>query len=80
MGERYAAPWFIDTRALFYRKTIVKWPELILKPILKQDFVQALEKLKGLVVDGKEIARLYLVRRLVLYITMHLGWGAGGDL
>lgn len=82
--ERYAAPWFIDTRALFYRKDYCEMagvnPETDFETW--DTFVQALEKLKGLVVDGREIAPLMMPGKNDWNVIHNFApwiWGAGGD-
>lgn len=85
MGDgRYAAPWFIDTRALFYRKDYCEMagvnPETDFETW--DSFAAALEKLKGLVVDGKEIAPLMMPGKNdwnVIHNYAPWIWGAGGD-
>jgi multiple sugar transport system substrate-binding protein len=85
MGEeRYAAPWFIDTRALFYRKDYCELagvnPETDFDTW--ESFAQALGKLKGLVVDGKEIMPLIMPGKNDWNVIHNFApwiWGAGGD-
>lgn len=82
--ERYAAPWFIDTRALFYRKDYCEMagvnPETDFETW--DSLVKALEKLKGLVVDGREIAPLMMPGKNDWNVIHNFApwiWGAGGD-
>lgn len=85
MGEeRYAAPWFIDTRALFYRTDYCELagvnPETDFATW--ESFSQALAKLKGLVVEGKEIMPLVMPGKNdwnVIHNFAPWVWGAGGD-
>lgn len=83
-NERYAAPWFIDTRALFYRKDYCEMAGINPETDFAtwDSFVAALEKLKGLQVDGKEIAPLIMPGKNdwnVIHNYAPWIWGAGGD-
>ncbi|WP_033164982.1 sugar ABC transporter substrate-binding protein [Clostridium sp. KNHs205] len=82
--ERYAAPWFIDTRALFYRKDICEAagvnPETDFETWDK--FKAALEKMKGITVDGKEAAPLMMPGKNDWNVIHNFApwiWGAGGE-
>ena len=67
--ERYAAPWFIDTRALFYRKDICEAagvnPETDFETWDK--FKAALGKMKSVTVDGKEVYNMCTLKRDYYY-------------
>ncbi|WOO38323.1 sugar ABC transporter substrate-binding protein [Anaerocolumna sp. AGMB13020] len=82
--ERYAAPWFIDTRALFYRKDICEAagvnPETDFETWDK--FKAALEKMKGITVEGKEVAPLMMPGKNDWNVIHNFApwiWGAGGE-
>lgn len=82
--ERYAAPWFIDTRALFYRTDFCE--QVGVNPETDfatwDSFKVALGKLKGLVVDGKEITPLIMPGKNDWNVIHNFApwiWGAGGD-
>ena len=82
--ERYAAPWFIDTRALFYRKDICEKagvdPE---KDFATWDsFKAALAKMKDVEVEGKKVPPLGMPGKNdwnVIHNYAPWIWGAGGD-
>lgn len=81
---RYSLPWFIDTRALFYRKDYCEMagvnPETDFETW--DSLVEALKKLKGLKVDGKEIVPLMMPGKNDWNVVHNFApwiWGAGGD-
>ena len=82
--ERYAAPWFIDTRALFYRKDICEAagvnPETDFETW--ESFKAALAKMKDAEVDGKKVPALGMPGKNdwnVIHNYAPWIWGAGGD-
>ncbi len=82
--ERYGAPWFIDTRALFYRKDVCEAagvnPETDFATW--DSFKAALQKIKGTTIDGKEIIPLGMPGKNdwnVIHNFAPWVWGAGGD-
>lgn len=82
--ERYAVPWFIDTRALFYRKDYCELagvnPETDFATW--DSFKEALGKLKKVKVDGKEIIPLIMPGKNDWNVIHNFApwiWGAGGD-
>lgn len=82
--ERYAAPWFIDTRALFYRKDLCELAGV--NPETDFDtwdsFKAALQKFKGLEVDGVKISPLVMPGKNDWNVIHNFApwiWGAGGD-
>lgn len=82
--ERYAAPWFIDTRALFYRKDICEAagvnPETDFETW--ESFKGALAKLKDVEVEGKKVPALGMPGKNdwnVIHNYAPWIWGAGGD-
>lgn len=82
--ERYAAPWFIDTRALFYRKDICEAagvnPETDFETW--DSFKEALTKIKGTTVDGKEVTPLVMPGKNDWNVIHNFApwiWGAGGE-
>lgn len=82
--ERYGAPWFIDTRALFYRKDVCEAAGV--NPETDFDtwdsFKAALQKIKGVQIDGKEIIPLGMPGKNDWNVIHNFApwiWGAGGD-
>lgn len=82
--ERYGTPWFIDTRALFYRKDICEAAGV--NPETDFDtwdsFKTALQKIKGTQIDGKEIIPLGMPGKNDWNVIHNFApwiWGAGGD-
>lgn len=82
--ERYGAPWFIDTRALFYRKDVCEAAGV--NP--ETDFATwdsyraALQKMKGIQIDGKEVLPLGMPGKNDWNVIHNFApwiWGAGGD-
>ncbi|MCX7923070.1 MAG: extracellular solute-binding protein [Clostridia bacterium] len=82
--QRFAMPWFLDTRALYYRK------DAIFKAGINPDadfkdwnsFKAALVKLKGLEVNGKKITPMGMGAKNDWNIIHDFSWwiwGAGGD-
>ncbi len=83
-SERFAAPWFIDTRALFYRKDICEAagvnPETDFETW--ESFKAALTKMKGITVDGKEVTPLVMPGKNDWNVIHNFApwiWGAGGE-
>jgi len=81
---RYAVPWFIDTRALFYRKDICELAGINPETDFEtwESFEKALGKLKGLKVDGKEVVPLIMPGKNDWNVIHNFApwiWGAGGD-
>lgn len=84
-GEgRYAAPWFIDTRALFYRKDVCEAagvnPETDFATW--DSFKAALAKIKGTTIDGVEVTPLVMPGKNDWNVIHNFApwiWGAGGD-
>ena len=80
--RRFAMPWIVDTRALYYNKAACT--KAGVDP--KQDFATwasfkaALEKLKGVEVDGKRVQPLGVPRASwdVIHNLSWWIWGAGG--
>ena len=82
--ERYALPWFIDTRALFYRKDICEAagvnPETDFKTW--DSFREALTKMKDVEIDGVKVPPLGMPGKNdwnVIHNYAPWIWGAGGD-
>lgn len=82
--ERYAAPWFIDSRALFYRKDICEAagvnPETDFETW--DSFKVALTKMKDVEVEGKKVPALGMPGKNdwnVIHNYAPWIWGAGGD-
>lgn len=82
--ERYAAPWFIDTRALFYRKDVCEAagvnPETDFETW--DSFKEALTKMKDIEIDGKKITPLGMPGKNdwnVIHNYAPWIWGAGGE-
>lgn len=82
--ERYGVPWFIDTRALFYRKDICEAagvnPETDFATW--DSFKEALKKIKNTKIDGKEVIPLGMPGKNdwnVIHNFAPWVWGAGGD-
>lgn len=82
--ERYAAPWFIDSRALFYRKDICDAagvnPETDFETW--DSYKVALEKMKDVEVEGKKVPALGMPGKNdwnVIHNYAPWIWGAGGD-
>ena len=82
--KRYAAPWFIDTRALFYRKDVCEAAGV--DPSVDFDtwdsYKVALGKMKGIEIDGVSITPLGMPGKNdwnVIHNYAPWIWGAGGD-
>lgn len=82
--ERFAVPWFVDSRALFYRKDACEAagvnPETDFATW--DSFKQALKKLNGVEVDGKKMAALGMPGKNDWNVVHNFAWwiwGAGGD-
>ena len=81
---RYGAPWFIDTRALFYRKDICEAAGV--NPETDFDswdsFKTALTKIKNTKIDGKEVIPFGMPGKNDWNVIHNFApwiWGAGGD-
>lgn len=82
--ERYAAPWFIDTRALFYRKDICEAAGVDPTKDFEtwDSFKAALTKLKDVEIDGVKVPALGMPGKNdwnVIHNYAPWIWGAGGD-
>lgn len=82
--ERYGVPWFIDTRALFYRKDVCEAagvnPETDFATW--DSFKAALQKMKGITIDGVEVQPLGMPGKNDWNVIHNFApwiWGAGGD-
>lgn len=82
--ERYAAPWFIDSRALFYRKDICEAagvnPETDFETW--DSFKIALTKMKDVEVEGKKVPPLGMPGKNDWNVIHNFApwiWGAGGE-
>ncbi len=82
--ERFAAPWFIDTRALFYRKDVCEAAGV--NPETDFDtwdsFKAALAKMKGIKIDGVEVTPLAMPGKNDWNVIHNFApwiWGAGGE-
>lgn len=82
--ERYGAPWFIDTRALFYRKDVCEAAGV--NPETDFDtwdsFKSALQKMKGIQIDGVEVQPFAMPGKNDWNVIHNFApwiWGAGGD-
>lgn len=83
-NERYAAPWFIDTRALFYRKDVCEAAGVNPQTDFEtwDKFKAALQKMKGVTIDGKEVTPLMMPGKNDWNVIHNFApwiWGAGGD-
>lgn len=83
-SERYGVPWFIDTRALFYRKDACEKAGVDpTKDFATWDsYKAALKKLNGVEVDGKKLAGLGMPGKNDWNVVHNFSWwiwGAGGD-
>ena len=82
--ERYAAPWFIDTRALFYRKDICEAAGVDPEKDFEtwDSFKAALAKMKDVEIDGVKVPALGMPGKNdwnVIHNYAPWIWGAGGD-
>ena len=82
--ERYAAPWFIDTRALFYRKDICEAAGVDPTKDFEtwDSFKVALAKIKDVEIDGVKVPALGMPGKNdwnVIHNYAPWIWGAGGD-
>ena len=82
--ERYAAPWFIDTRALFYRKDVAEAAGVDPEKDFEtwDSFKAALAKMKDIEIDGVKITPLGMPGKNdwnVIHNYAPWIWGAGGD-
>lgn len=82
--EMYAAPWFIDTRALFYRKDVCEAagvnPETDFETW--DSFKEALTKMKDVEIDGKKITPLGMPGKNDWNVIHNFApwiWGTGGE-
>ncbi|MCX7745731.1 MAG: sugar ABC transporter substrate-binding protein [Clostridia bacterium] len=83
-SARYAMPWFVDTRALYYRKDALRKagvnPE---KDFTNwETFKNALKKLNQLEVNGKKISAMGMPGKNDWNVVHNFSWfiwGAGGD-
>ncbi len=83
-AERYAAPWFIDTRALFYRKDICEAAGVDPTKDFEtwDSFKAALVKMKDVEIDGVKVPALGMPGKNdwnVIHNYAPWIWGAGGD-
>ncbi|WP_163194536.1 sugar ABC transporter substrate-binding protein [Clostridium thermarum] len=83
-SEKYAVPWFIDSRALFYRKDACEKAGVDpTKDFATWDsFKEALKKLNGVEVDGKKMAALGMPGKNDWNVVHNFAWwiwGAGGE-
>lgn len=82
--ERYAVPWFVDTRAIYYRKDACEKAGVDpTKDFNTWDsFKAALKKLNGVEVDGKKMAALGMPGKNDWNVVHNFSWwiwGAGGE-
>lgn len=82
--ERYAAPWFIDTRALFYRKDICEAAGVDPTKDFEtwDSFKAALTKMKDVEIDGVKVPALGMPGKNdwnVIHNYAPWIWSAGGD-
>ena len=82
--ERYATPWFIDTRALFYRKDICEAAGVDPAKDFEtwDSFKAALAKMKDVEIDGVKVPALGMPGKNdwnVIHNYAPWIWGAGGD-
>jgi multiple sugar transport system substrate-binding protein len=80
-----AIPWFVDGRAMFYRKDVLKRAGLTVKDLdTWESFERALKKIKdaNIAIDGIEIAPLGIPGKNdwnVIHFLSPWIWGAGGE-
>lgn len=82
--ERYAVPWIVDARAIYYRKDIFAKAGIDPKEAFKdwQSFKEALVKVNGIEVDGVKVAALGVPGKNdwnVPHNVIPWVWGAGGS-
>lgn len=83
-GERTAIPWFLDTRALYYRKDACEKAGVNPKTDFAtwDKFKASLKKLNGVQINGKKVSALGMPGKND-WNTVHnfswWVWGAGGD-
>lgn len=82
--ERYAAPWFIDTRALFYRKDICEAAGVDPATDFEtwDKFKAALTKIKNTKFEGNDVTPLIMPGKNDWNVIHNFApwiWGAGGD-
>ncbi|ADL52418.1 sugar ABC transporter substrate-binding protein [Clostridium cellulovorans] len=82
--EKYAMPWFIDTRAIFYRKDACQKAGVDpTKDFATWDsYKAALKKLNGVEVDGKKMSALGMPGKNDWNVVHNFAWwvwGAGGQ-
>ncbi|HOQ16951.1 MAG: sugar ABC transporter substrate-binding protein [Epulopiscium sp.] len=82
--QRFAVPWFVDSRALYYRKDACEIagvnPETDFATW--DSFKEALKKLNGVEVDGKKMVALGMPGKNDWNVVHNFSWwiwGAGGD-
>jgi len=84
-GQTTAIPWFVDARAMFYRKDVLKKAGLTVKDLNTWDsFKIALKKIKDseISIDGIEVAPLGVPGKNdwnVIHFLSPWIWGAGGE-
>ncbi|WP_160680167.1 sugar ABC transporter substrate-binding protein [Clostridium sp. C8-1-8] len=82
--ERYAIPWFIDTRAIYYRKDACEKAGVDPKKDFDtwDSFKAALKKLNGVEINGKKMAALGMPGKNDWNVVHNFSWwiwGAGGE-
>jgi multiple sugar transport system substrate-binding protein len=84
-GKVTAIPWFVDARAMFYRKDVLKRAGLTVKDLNTWDsFKRALKKIKdsNVVIDGMEVAPLGVPGKNdwnVIHFLSPWIWSGGGE-
>lgn len=83
-SQRYAIPWFVDTRAIYYRKDACE--KAGVDPTKDFDtwdsFKAALKKLNGVEIDGKKMSALGMPGKNDWNVVHNFSWwiwGAGGE-
>jgi multiple sugar transport system substrate-binding protein len=84
-GQVTAIPWFVDARAMFYRKDVLSRAGLTVRDLDTWDsFERALKKIKkeNIIIDGVEIAPLGIPGKNdwnVIHFLSPWIWGSGGE-
>jgi multiple sugar transport system substrate-binding protein len=81
----YAIPWFVDARALFYRKDALKAAGVDPSEAFQNwaTFKAALQKVNGMIIDGQRMSALGIPGKHdwnVLHNIFPWVWGSGGEV
>lgn len=83
--EIYAVPWFVDARAIYYRKDVFEKAGVNPEEAFKtwDTFKEALKKVNGMVINGKKIAALGVPGKNDWNVVHNIApwiWAAGGEM